>query len=203
VRTCEASFGGSAISEPRPVLVYSADNGADAPLLAQLYRSHWAELTAYVRRTFGAGPPDPEDIAQGAFARFAALQGAEVANPRAFLYRTAHNIVMDHRRRDAVRARLSAEVALLDAGDAPANADSERVLSGKQRLAIVEAAVRAMEPRRRKVLIMHAVHGLNYTEIAGRMHISPTRVTQLFAQAVALCNKALREADEGGAGAGG
>jgi RNA polymerase sigma factor (sigma-70 family) len=186
------------------VLVYSADDGAAASPLAQLYQRHWAELTGYVRRTFGPGPPDPEDIAQGAFARFAALEGAaEVANPRAFLYRTAHNIVMDHRRREAVRERLSPEVAILELGDDPANADSERVLSGKQRLAIVEAAVRAMEPRRRKVLIMHAIHGLNYTEIARRMRISPTRVTQLFGEAVALCHKALRQADEGGAGADG
>ena len=196
-------IGGLAISEARPVLVYSADEAADASPLAGLYRRHWVELTAYVRRTFGAGPPEPEDIVQGAFARFAALDGAaEVANPRAFLYRTAHNIVMDHRRREAVRSRLSAEVAIVEVGDGPANTDAERVLSARERLAIVDAAVRAMEPRRRKVLIMHAIHGLNYTEIGRRMRISPTRVTQLFADAVAICNKALRDADEGGCGAG-
>lgn len=185
------------------MLVYSAEEPpGDAPL-AQLYRRHWAELTAYARRTFGAGPPDPEDIAQGAFARFAAMEGAaEVANPRAFLYRAVHNIAMDHRRREAVRTRLSADVALVELSGGSANADGERVLSARERLAIVDAAVRAMEPRRRKVLIMHAIHGLNYTEIARRMRISPTRVTQLFAEAVALCNKALREADEGGRDAG-
>jgi RNA polymerase sigma factor (sigma-70 family) len=183
--------------------VFSADDVPQTSSLAQLYQRHWAELTAYVRGTFGSGPPDPEDVAQGAFARFAALEGAaKVANPRAFLYRTAHNIVMDYRRREAVRTRLSAEVAMLDLGDAPANADSERVLAARERLAIVDATIRAMEPRRRKVLIMHAIHGLNYTDIARRMRISPTRVTQLFADAVVLCNKALREADEGGAHVG-
>lgn len=185
------------------MLVYSAEEPPAAAPLAQLYQRHWAELIAYARRTFGAGPPEPEDIAQGAFARFAALEGtAEVVNPRAFLYRTAHNIAMDHRRREAVRTRLSADVALIDLGAGSANADGERVLSARERLAIVDAAVRAMEPRRRKVLIMHAIHGLNYSEIGRRMRLSPTRVTQLFAEAVALCNKALREADEGGRGAG-
>lgn len=96
-----------------------------------------------------------------------------------------------------MRTRLAAEVA-----DDPANFDGERVLSARQRLAIVDAAVRAMEPRRRKVLIMHAIHGLNYSEIGRRLRLSPTRVTQLFAEAVALCNKALRDADEGGDRAG-
>lgn len=190
------------ISDARPVLVHSADETPEARALAQLYRRYWAELTAYARRTFGPGPPDPEDVAQSAFARYAALEDAdEIANPRAFLYRTAHNIVMDHRRRAAVRSRLSADLALVEPG-APADLDGERVLSGRERLAIVDAAVRAMESRRRKVLIMHAIHGLNYTEIARRMRISPTRVTQLFAEAVALCNKALREADERGPDAG-
>jgi RNA polymerase sigma factor (sigma-70 family) len=159
------------------------------------YRQHWSELCAYVRKTFGAGPPEPEEVAQNAFARFAAMDAAEVANPRAFLYRTAHNIVLDHRRREAVRSRLSVEVAVLDFGGETANADGERVLSAKERLAIVDRAIRAMEPRRRKVLIMHAIHGLNYTDIARRLGVSPTRVTQLFAEAVALCNAALRDAD--------
>ena len=135
-------------------------------------------------------------------AAFEAWRAADPAHARAFLYRTAHNIVMDHRRREAVRARLSTEIAIVELGDGPANTDAERVLSGRERLAIVDAAVRAMEPRRRKVLIMHAIHGLNYTEIGRRMRISPTRVTQLFADAVAICNKALRDADEGGCGAG-
>jgi RNA polymerase sigma-70 factor (ECF subfamily) len=181
----------SAIFKPAHVLPAERPGGA----VERAYRQYWPELCAYVRKTFGAGPPEPEEVAQGAFAKFAALDAAEVANPRAFLYRTAHNIVLDHRRREAVRARLSLEVAVLDFGGETANADGERVLSGKERLAIVDATVRSMEPRRRKVLIMHAIHGLNYTDIARRMGVSPTRVTQLFAEAVALCNAALRDAD--------
>ena len=191
----------SAVYKPEHVLPARRPGEA----VDRAYRQHWSELCAYVRKTFGAGPPEPEEVAQGAFARLAALdQATEVANPRAFLYRCAHNIVLDHRRREAVRTRLSGEVAMLEPGDEAANCDGERVLSAKQRLAIVEAAIRTMEPKRRKVLIMHAIHGLNYTDIARRMGLSPTRVTQLFAEAVALCHKALREADgadEGGADA--
>lgn len=178
-----------------------APSSGGGEAIDQAYRQYWTELCHYVRKTFGAGPPEPEEVAQGAFARFVALgQGAEVANPRAFLYRCAHNIVLDHRRREAVRTRLSADVAVFDLSGEAADADGERVLSAKERLAIVDGTVRAMDPRRRRVLIMHAIHGLNYTEIARRMGLSPTRVTQLFAEAVALCDKALREADGQGDG---
>lgn len=185
----------SAIFKP----LHSPPAEAPGEAVERAYRQYWSELCAYIRKTFGSGPPEPEEVAQVAFVRYAALDAAEIANPRAFLYRTAHNIVLDHRRREAVRSRLSAEVAVLDFGGEAANADGERVLSAKERLAIVDATIRAMEPRRRKVLIMHAIHGLNYTDIARRMGVSPTRVTQLFAEAVALCNAALRDADEGGA----
>ena len=170
------------------------DVGAEVPV---------AGVVEGVDAAFGVDGDEGLAVGFGAERAGVGVEGAaEVANPRAFLYRTAHNIIMDHRRREAVRARLSAEVALADTGDGPANTDAERVLSARERLAIVDAAVRAMEPRRRKVLIMHAIHGLNYSEIARRMGVSPTRVTQLFAEAVALCNKALRDADEGGRGAG-
>lgn len=55
--------------------------------LAELYRRHLSELTRYIARTFGAGPPDPEDVVQEAFAQFAALENPQaVENPRAFLF---------------------------------------------------------------------------------------------------------------------
>ena len=181
------------------MLVYSAEEGARPLPLAELYRRHWAELSGYVRRAFGPGPPEPEDVTQAAFARLAALEGApDVLNPRAFLFQTARNIVFDHRRREAVRARLRPEISLLAAEDAPAIVDGERVLSAKERLAIVEAAIRAMESRRRKVLVMHAINGVNLSEVGRRLGISPTRATQLLADAVAICKRALREADERG-----
>jgi DNA-directed RNA polymerase specialized sigma24 family protein len=73
--------------------------------LDRIYRQHWDEICRYVRRSFGAGPPDPEDVAQAAFARFAALDvEVQVANPRAFLFRTAHNIAIDARRSGSGRS---------------------------------------------------------------------------------------------------
>jgi RNA polymerase sigma-70 factor (ECF subfamily) len=148
-------------------------------LVEQIYRRHWAELCRYARRAFGAGPPEPE----------------EVAHPRAFLYQCARNVVLDQRRRDAVRARADGEVQALSGCDGPVVLDAERVLSGKERLQIVEAAIRVMEAKRRRVLVMHAIHGLGYSEIARREGLSPTRVTQLVASAVAECERALRFAE--------
>ncbi len=161
-----------------------------------VYRSHWAELCGYVRRTFGAGPPEPEEVAQGAFVRFATLERPDqVGNPRAFLYACARNIVLDHQRHERVRERSAGALSLLVQDQQAGIPDGERVSSARQRLEIVEATVRAMRPHRRKVLVMHAIHGLNYSEIARRLGLSHTRVTQLFAAAVAECERSLRLAD--------
>lgn len=162
------------------------------------YRQHWADLCRYVRRKFGPGPPEPEEVAQTAFARFAALDNPRaVDNPLAFLTRCSHNIVLDYRRRDEVRERLSEDIRLVDPEAMAVNDDIWRVLSGRERLRIVEDVIRAMEPKRRKILIMHAIHGLSYAEIARRLNLSQTRVIQLAASAVALCEQALEDADRG------
>jgi RNA polymerase sigma-70 factor (ECF subfamily) len=167
-------------------------SGAGAVDLDDLYRRHFGALSGFVRRKFGAGPPDPEDAAQAAFARYAALPDrAEVKNPRAFLYRCASNYVIDHRRRLAVSARLAGEVENLNALGASADTDPARVLEAREELAAVIAAIEALDARRRDVLIMNSIEGLSCAEIARRMSLSQTRVVQLYAQALAACAKAL------------
>jgi DNA-directed RNA polymerase specialized sigma24 family protein len=47
-----------------------------------LYAQYWAELCSYVRKRFGPGPPEPEDIVQEAFIRFAALDDADRIDDR-------------------------------------------------------------------------------------------------------------------------
>ncbi len=164
-----------------------ASNGLD-----DLYRRHFTALSAFVRRKFGSGPPDPEDVAQAAFERYAALANrSEVRNPKAFLYRCARNYVIDHRRRQAVSTRLAAEVESLNPTGASADSDPARVLEAREELAAVIAAIESLDARRREVLILNSIEGLSCAEIARRMGLSQTRVVQLYAQAIAACAKAL------------
>ena len=168
-----------------------ADALAAGPLAA-LYRRHWAELCAYARRTFGLGPPDPEDIAQAAFARFAALPAnAEVANPRAFLFRTAHNIGVD-----AHRSRARGAAAALDP---QLHADGrdfspEDVLVSREELARLEAAIAALKPRQRTALLLHRLDELSFAEIGRRMGVSPSGARKLVEQGFAAAMAAMRRA---------
>ena len=172
----------AAISDPQPVLTFPRGAPSE-PRLAALYRRHWAELTAYARRTFGAGPPEPEDIVQAAFARFAALpENTEVANPRAFLFRTAHNIGVDAQRSLARAGAAATDPQLTCDGR---DFSPEDVLVSRDELARLEAALASLRPRQRTALLMHRLDGLSFAEIGRRMGLSPSGARKLVEQGFA------------------
>jgi len=177
------------------IAIGCAPSTANAERLRELYRRHWTELCRYIAHTFGRGPPDPEDVVQTVFAQFAALPDAgAIENPRAFLYRSAHNVVIDYHRKEAVRTRFATECAAA----CPEPADElcpERVLSSRQRLAIIETTIRAMELKRRTVFIMNRIHDLSFSEISRRTGIAESTVKYHVVRATIQCELALRAAD--------
>lgn len=174
------------------VAVARARQGA----LNGLYRRHWQELCRYVVRTFGAGPPDPEDVAQAAFTRFAALDDPErIENPRAFLYRTAHNIAINELRRDTTRQRHARALKSAPAEAATDEIDAERVLLARESARSLEAAIRRLPRRKRRLLLLHRVHGLSYAAIARQTGLSQTHVKRLIADALADCRAAMKAAE--------
>jgi len=168
----------------RPGWVDEAEgSGAIPPRLADLYRRHWSELSAYVRKTFGPGPPEPEDIAQAAFLQLSDRGGLDdLANPRAFLYRVVHNLAVQERRREAVRARIT----VLNGALSPArdDLDPERVSLAMDQRRRLEMAFAALDPRTRRMLIMSRQEGLSSAEIGRLLRLSPTQVKRLLAQAI-------------------
>lgn len=161
-----------------------------APDLEGLYARHRKELHDYARRLVGSKPPEPEDVVQATFAQFAALAApADVANPRAFLFRTAHNLVMDARRRMSREHRgLDAEtVRLQDSADL----SPEDVLLPRDELVRLEAALGRLKPKQRTALLMHRVDELSFAEIGRRMGLSPSGARKLVDQALAACISAM------------
>jgi len=129
-----------------------------------LYARHWGELCHYIQKHFGPGPPDPEDVVQDAFMKFAAIDDRDaINNPRAYLFRTAHNVIVDERRRLALRRANPADT------DAPPVSDDrtpERVLVGQQRLEILRGSLRAMPAARRRSFLLNRLQGLSCAAIA-------------------------------------
>ena len=182
----------AALSADADALARDGDNA----VLKTLYRKHWRELCAYAARTFGAGPPDPEDLAQTAFFQFAALDAPEkVKQPRAYLYRSVHNAGIAYHRREETKIKYAGTVDLIVAPDKTDDVTGERVLLVRERLRLVEAAVAAMPDKKRTVLLLARYEGLSKAEIAHRLKVSETQVKRLLEQAVLECRRAVSDAD--------
>ncbi|MCB2079547.1 MAG: sigma-70 family RNA polymerase sigma factor [Novosphingobium sp.] len=164
--------------------------------LGSLYRRYRDEIRSYVARTFGGGPPDPDDVVQVVFERFASRASGDdgdVGNVRAFLYRSARNFVIDERRRSAVRADFGNTAAIVEL--ASDDLDAERVLDSRQRWAAIEGAISRMDSRSREMLLMNRIHGLSCAEIARRKKCSATLVKSVIARALVECHRALGEGE--------
>ena len=159
-----------------------------------LYRRYRDGLRAYVARTFGSGPPDPEDVVHVVFEKYAAvINSKHILNPKAFLFVSARNYVIDQRRRQAVRAEFAKDAQNL--ADNTDELHAERVLESKQRWAAIEAAIEQLDSRSREMLLMSRIHGLSSAEIARRHGCSATLVKNIIARALVACHRALQPND--------
>lgn len=159
--------------------------------LAELYQSYCAELCSYLRRTFGAGPPDAQDVVHEAFAKFAALADRNhVHNPRAYLYRSSYHIFIDERRRLS-SWRNGVAPALADSGTHNDEITPERVFIANERLESLRDAIQALPAERRRSFLLHRLYGLSCAEIARRDGYSESAIKKHITLAMADIDAAL------------
>ena len=165
-------------------------------VLGDIYQSYWPELCRYIRATFGAGPPDPEDIVQQAFLSFA-LHGEPqgIGNPRAYLYRTARNIAVDHGRRAARHDRLKRLAFPAPGDEISGDFDPERVLMGRGELKILEAAIYSLSERDRTFFLLNRLEGVSFAEIARRTGVSASGARLIVERSLETCQAAMKAAE--------
>lgn len=162
------------------------------PWLSALYQRYWQELCRFIHAKFGAGPPEPEDVAQLAFTKLAAHKNPEeIHDPRAFLYQIARNIAVDYGRYSGRRERIlreSIQVSVEKCDDF----SPERVLISKEEFSSLEAAIKKLPPRHRSFLLMNRLENLSYAEIGRRAGMSPSGVRRIVEQALTQCLRTVR-----------
>lgn len=162
--------------------------------MTRAFLAYRGEVLAYLTRTLRDADL-AADLTQEAFMRLAdAGDGtrAVVSNHRAYLYRLAHNLAVDHLRRH--RARTAPESDLDTVPDA--RPSPEQVLGGRQRLDVVRAALMELPERTRTIFVLARLDGLTYRQVAERLEISDSSVQKHLAKAVAHVMKRLRAADQ-------
>ncbi len=167
-----------------------------ALFLERLYRRHASELCGRLRNMFGSGPPDPEDIAQAAFAKIGEIKDIEaIRHPRAFLFKTAINLGLN------AKSRANTAQSFID--DALAEADGtileqrtpETVFSMRQRLSMIEDVVATLPAKQREVLLRNRVKGETFAEIRAATGWSQGDISRQLNSALASLQDAMRKKD--------
>jgi RNA polymerase sigma factor, sigma-70 family len=117
-----------------------------------------------------------EDIMQDLWIRLAGVEPSQrIDNAAGFTVRAARNAVVDHARKQRRRRELDGEAGglLLAGSEAPC---PERIVSGRQTLRAVEAALQTMPERSRQIFLMNRLGGVTHREIADRLGISEQAV---------------------------
>lgn len=155
--------------------------------ICELYRSEQLRLRQAVRRIIG-NPATADELVHDAFAELIRKHAeGRVADPRAYLGRTARNLALNHIRR---RGEAPLDDALLETLADP-RPDAEHALICRQELMRLLSAVAALPARRREVFVLSRFYGMTYDQIAARMQISRNTVMVQIVNALADLNRAL------------
>ncbi|MEM6682745.1 MAG: sigma-70 family RNA polymerase sigma factor [Pseudomonadota bacterium] len=165
----------------------------DERAIKRLYSANVGRIAGALRKSFGDGPPDPDDISHFAFQKLLEHRKSnDVRNPEAFLWRTARNLVLNEKKRDTVRARYDFEVEQLFFAHGGDIFDPERLVSAKQQIKLMRQVIADMPYKRQTAFVLHRVDGLSISDVARRMALSRTAVTKHLARAFADIDAALQ-----------
>ena len=129
---------------------------------------------------------EAEDVLQDVYVTLSEAKFGPVAEPRAYLYRTVTNRLLDHRRSAARQSRRDqawTEVnggALIEQDDQPS---AETQLIGRERLAIVQRYLDMLPERTTSIFRRFRIDGESQRSIAADLGISVSAVEKHLQQA--------------------
>lgn len=155
---------------------------------------HSAALHRYLLR-LSRSEDAAKDIGQEAFAKVFAYENYEsIDNPRAFLFRVAHNaFIQTYRKQRNSPIDTVEDFDRLSVKDMCVSAEDQLV--SKQRLAAFGEAIDLLPPKARRVFIMRKVFGLSHKEISEALNLSPKTIEKHVAKGLKRCRAYLKAHD--------
>ena len=174
-----------------------ASTGASAAGLIAIYHEHRGALLRFL--TARCGDADlAQDLMQDLWLKLNSRPTGPVGQGRAYLFRTANNMVLDHARsrhrsmaRDRGWIEIEGPAATLPEDRPDPSPDAEEQLAHAQEAVMLNDAIAALPPGARQALLLYRLEERSQADIAGIMGISRSGVEKHLALAMKHLRKRL------------
>jgi RNA polymerase sigma factor (sigma-70 family) len=157
--------------------------------------NYYRELVCFLNARLG-NRQSAEDVVHDAYLRVLERSSeTPIKQPRAFLYRTALNLVIDDHRRNVIR-----QTEPLDAVDHQEQLFSpspQATMDHGQRLEMMQRALAELPYLCRECFTLRKIDGLSHPQIAERLGISRSVVEKHIVNAMKHCRVRVRQWDIG------
>lgn len=142
-------------------------------------------------RKLADDPDAARDLVQESFARLLTVEGwAQIEAPHPYLLRMMRNLAFEKLRRAKI-ARFE-QLTLADDFDVvDESPDAFQIVSGREQLARLDAALAGLPERCRRVFVMRRIEERSPGEVARHLGVSPSTLEKRLARAHFLVAKAL------------
>lgn len=160
--------------------------------ISLLYKEHSAELIRYLYKLTGDSDAS-DDLLQETFEKFIAYSAEKEVQEekcRAFLYKTAHNLCINH----LLRQNRTHPGAIDEMDDTLKTEDRlhERMVLDDLNRKIYQV-LETMSPESRSIFILHKENGLGYDEIAENLSLSSRTVRRRVKEVIDSLYKELKK----------
>ncbi|WP_263974811.1 sigma-70 family RNA polymerase sigma factor [Pseudomonas muyukensis] len=176
------------MTSSRPASQPGPRSSREAP--GAIVEHYYRELVNFLSARLGSRQA-AEDVAHDAYLRvLERTAGEQIEHPRAFLYRTALNLVVDRHRRHLVRQTEPLEV--LDQDERWHTPAPVQGMQHDQRLALMQQALDELSAPCRDSFLLRKLEGLSHSQIAERLGISRSLVEKHIVNAMKHCRVRMR-----------
>ncbi|MCQ2996649.1 sigma-70 family RNA polymerase sigma factor [Pseudomonas syringae] len=153
--------------------------------------NYYRELVSFLNARLG-NRQAAEDIVHDTYLRvLERSSNTPIEQPRAFLYRTALNLVIDGHRRNVLRQTESLDV--LENEECYFSPSPQATIDTGQRLDMVQRALAELPELCRESFLLRKLEGLSHPEIAERLGISNSLVEKHIVNAMKHCRVRMRQ----------
>jgi RNA polymerase sigma-70 factor (ECF subfamily) len=141
--------------------------------------------------TLGLHPPQAQEAAQEVFLRLYVTlrKGVEIENPRAWIFRVAHNLGLKVRAREGNHLPYDPDLSGHSVSPHP---DAESELIERERMLRFHRAIEALSDQQKRCLFLR-MEGLRYAEIGAALGISTSAVGEFLRRAMSRLRKTSHE----------